>query len=447
MSKRPGYSERSTTGLSNLPALWRSEWAKKNLREVDPNWIIREWFGSARFAQYPLGLSGDTWLVIGGRGAGKTRVGAEWVNGLVRGLSPFSLSRYGQIALVGETFGDIREVMIGGASGIVTISRHDPPRYEVTRKRLLWSNGAVAQAFSAECPDGLRGPQFEAAWCDEIGKWRLAEECFDMLQFCMRLGSRPRQLITTTPRPTRLIKRLIADRSVDVTQMKTGDNAENLAAGFLRAVTERYAGTRLGRQEIDGELIADREDGLWTRATVEQAVAKPVGELQRIVVAVDPPASSGRSSDACGIIAAGLDERGHAIVLADETARELKPAGWAARAVRLYHRLGADCIVAETNQGGEMVASVIHSVEPAVPVRSVRAMRGKWLRAEPVAALYEQGRVHHLNTFAELEDEMCDFGPTGLSSDRSPDRVDALVWAVGELMLGRNAAPRIRDFD
>ncbi len=447
MSERQGLSRKLTTASSNSPKHWHRGWSRSNLQDVDANWLLREWIGRARLEQYPLKLERDTWLVIGGRGAGKTRVGAEWINGLVRGLSPFSLSRYGQIALIGETFGDVREVMIGGPSGIATISRHDRPRYEVSRRRLLWSNGAVAQAFSAECPDGLRGPQFEAAWCDEVGKWRLAEECFDMLQFCLRLGERPRQLITTTPRPVRLLKRLLDDPAVDVTRMKTGDNAKNLAAGFVSAITAQYAGTRLGRQEIDGEMIADREGGLWNRQALERAAGPPIGGLQRIVVAIDPPASSAKTSDACGIVAAGLDGRGHGIVLADDSARGLSPVQWATRAATLFHRLEADCIVAEVNQGGEMVASVIHSVDPEVPVRSVRAKRGKWLRAEPVAALYEQGRVRHAGSFAALEDEMCDFGPDGLSGGRSPDRVDALVWALSELMLGRTAAPRIRDFD
>lgn len=446
MNAQPPPSKKSTIALSSLLKRWHSEWSKNNLDETEADWSVREWFGSARFAQYPLGLLRDTWLVVGGRGAGKTRIGAEWVNGLVRGLSPFSLTRYGQIALVGETYADVREVMIGGLSGIASISRHDRPRYEVTRRRLLWSNGAVAQVFSAESPDALRGPQFEACWVDEICKWRLAEECFDMLQFCLRLGARPRQLITTTPRPIRLLKRLLVDPQVDVTRMRTADNAGYLASGFLKAINDRYAGTRLGRQEIDGELIADRDDGLWTRSMLEQSTGGPVGELRRIVVAVDPPAASGRSSDACGIVAAGLDERGHGIVLADQTRRGLKPGEWAATAIRLYHRLGADCLIAEVNQGGEMVSSVIRSVDPAVPVRPVWARRGKWLRAEPVAALYQQGRVHHSVSFPELEDEMCDFGADGMSAGRSPDRVDALVWAMSELMLGNSGAPRIRDF-
>jgi phage terminase large subunit-like protein len=339
----------------------------------------------------------------------------------------------------------VREVMIEGASGIVPISRHDRPRYEPTRRRLLWDNGAVAQAFSAEDPESLRGPQFEAAWCDELAKWRQADAVFDMLQFGLRLGERPRQLITTTPRPLPLLKRLIADPAVRVEHMRTGDNAENLAAEFIRAVERRYAGTRLGRQELDGELIEDREDALWSRTALEAVIAKPAG-LRRIVVAVDPPASSGRASNACGIVAAGLDRDGTAFVLADATVRAAKPSGWAAVAIGLYRRLEADCIVAEVNQGGDMVTSVLRTVDAAVPVKAVRARRGKWLRAEPVAALYAQGKVKHAGRFSALEDEMCDFGPDGLSGGRSPDRVDALVGAVTELLLrGGAAEPRVRD--
>ena len=385
---------------------------------------------------------------MGGRGSGKTRLGAEWVIALARGLPPFARpgDRHGLIALVGETLGDVREVMIDGASGIATVARDERPRYEASRRRLLWPSGAVAQAFSSEDPESLRGPQFAAAWCDELAKWKNAEATYDMLQFGLRLGERPRQLITTTPRPTRLMKRLLADPSMMLTKLGTHENRANLAPGFIEAIERRYAGTRLGRQELGGELIGDREDALWSRAMLEEAIVRDPAALRRIVVAVDPPASSRRTSDACGIVAAALDENGVAVVLADETVRAAKPRQWAARAIGLYHRLGADCLVVEVNQGGEMATAVLHTVDPAVPVKAVRASRGKWLRAEPVAALYQQGRVRHAGRFPELEDEMCDFGPDGLPGGRSPDRMDALVWAITELMAGTGAAPRIRDF-
>ena len=405
----------------------------------------------ARGSQYrpgwrPQGIARN-WLVVGGRGSGKTRLGAEWVNALVRGFAPFSpRARHMRIALVGETFADVREVMVDGPSGIASISRWNRPRYEPTRRRLLWDTGAVAQAFSSEDPESLRGPQFEAAWCDELAKWKNADACFDMLQFGLRLGEQPRQLVTTTPRPMPLFKRLLADPNFMVTRMRTEENAENLAEGFIEAVRERYAGTRLARQELDGELIEDRPDALWNRAMLEAAAgAATGGALRRIVVAVDPPATSRRTSDACGIVVAALDDNDRAVVLKDATLGAARPQDWAARAVSLYRHHEADCIVAEVNQGGDMVAAVLKTVDPAVPVREVRASRGKWLRAEPVAALYAQGRVVHAARMPELEDEMCDFGPDGLSGGRSPDRLDALVWAVHELLLGRARRPRIRN--
>lgn len=401
---------------------------------------------NARPQQYPLLGTKDVWLVIGGRGSGKTRLGAEWVNALARGFPPFAKRRHGLIALVGETMADVRDVMIEGPAGILAASRHDRPRFEISRRRLVWASGAVAQMFSSEDPESLRGPQFEAAWCDELGKWKHAEEVYDMLQFGLRLGARPVQLITTTPKPVPLIKKLLADTAVTVSRMRTDDNAENLAAGFLAAVRERYGGTRLGRQELDAELIEDRDGALWTRAMIDACCLPQDGEMRRIVVAVDPPAGSGPGSDACGIIAAGLDAAGRAVVLADASIEGAKPHEWARRALGLYEALKADCLLAEVNQGGEMVSSVLASVDPKVPVKRVRARRGKWLRAEPVAALYAAGKVRHAARMPALEDEMCDFGPSGLSGGRSPDRVDALVWAVSELMLAQAGEPRVREF-
>ena len=432
----------------------QSGWSRANLTADEAERALAEWFGRARSAQYPLqhpaATQPRTFLLVGGRGAGKTRTGAEWVNALVRGFPPFSHGPgkgplHGRVALVGETLGDVREVMIEGPGGIRAIARGERPRFEAGRRRLVWANGAVAQMFSAEDPDSLRGPQFDAAWCDEIAKWRQDEATFDMLQFGLRLGVEPRQIVTTTPKPTPLMKRLLADPATLVRRMRTDENAKNLAAGFVAAMHDRYGGTRLGRQELDGELVDEREDALWSRAMLERAYTKEVPELGRIVVAVDPPASSRTTSDACGIVAAGLAPDGDVAVIADATVRAAKPQDWAAAAVALYRRLAADCLVAEVNQGGEMVAAVIRTVDPAVSVKAVRARRGKWLRAEPVAALYEQGKVKHAGRFPELEDEMCDFGPAGLSSGRSPDRVDALVWAIHELTGTARPEPRVRD--
>ena len=385
--------------------------------------------------------------MTGGRGSGKTRLGAEWVNALVRGLPPFArdMQRYGRIALIGETLADVREVMIDGVSGIVAVARQGRPEFEATRRRLVWPSGAVAQMFSAEDPESLRGPQFDAAWCDELAKWKNAQACFDMLQFCMRVGPRPMQLITTTPRPTKLVKRLLTDGVFAVTRLRTQANERNLAGGFVAALKRRYEGTRLGRQELGGELIEEREDALWSRAMLEAAALDDCPELCRIVVAVDPPASAKKSSDACGIVAAGLAGDGIVVVLADATVSAARPQDWAGAAVALYHRLEADCLVAEVNQGGDMVSAVIRAADASVPVKPVRARRGKWIRAEPVAMLYQQGRVRHAGRFAALEDEMCDFGANGLANGRSPDRVDALVWAVTELMRGAGAGPRVRE--
>ncbi|WP_256473335.1 DNA-packaging protein [Phyllobacterium sp. 21LDTY02-6] len=406
--------------------------------------VEREWPLRARPGQLPPGHDWHTWLVLGGRGSGKTRMGAEWVNGIANGLAIVGQGHYRHIALIGETFADAREVMVDGPSGIMAAARCERPRFEATRRRLLWQNGATASLFSSEDPDSLRGPQFDAAWCDELAKWKHAEATWDMLQFGLRLGRRPRQMITTTPRPLPLLKKLLADGSVAVRRMRTEDNREFLAPGFLGHIRGLYGNTRLGRQELDAEMLEDRPGALWSRLAMEQAFSSAVPELRRIVVALDPPASSTHRSDACGIVAAGIDETGTGWVLADETFAPAKPHEWARRAIALYHRLEADLIVAEVNQGGDMVASVIAAQDDAVPVRSVRANRGKLLRAEPVAALYEQGRVRHAARFPALEDEMCDFAHDGLSAGRSPDRVDALVWALSELFARRGDGPRIR---
>jgi phage terminase large subunit-like protein len=387
------------------------------------------------------GLPWTTWLMLGGRGAGKTRAGAEWVRRLAHA------GEGARIALVGETLADARAVMVEGVSGLLAV--HPPcarPRYEPSKRQVTWGSGAVAQLFSAEDPESLRGPQFSAAWCDELGKWRRPQETWDMLQFGLRLGEAPRQVVTTTPRPTPLIKALLQDARTAVTRVATAANAANLAPSFLEAVVGRYRGTRLGRQELDAEILDDRPDSLWPRALIEKARVRAAPELSRVVVAVDPPASSGPHADACGIVVAGLGVDGRAYVLADATREHARPLDWARSVTAAYHAHEADRIVVEVNQGGDMVETVLRQVEPSVPVKPVRAMRGKVLRAEPVAALYEQGRVGHVGAFPALEDEMSDFGPDGLSGLSSPDRVDALVWALTELCLRAAPAPRVRTF-
>ena len=401
------------------------------------------WLSKARAAQLPPQGDWRQWLIIGGRGSGKTRAGAEWVNAMAAGEPPFALKAHGRIGLLAETLADAREVMIDGESGLLAVAGYPRPVFEASRRRLVFANGAIAQIFSSEDPDALRGYQFDLAWGDELAKWVHGEACFDNLQLALRLGDDPRALFTTTPRPIPLLKRLMADRQTVTTHMTTAENAGNLAPGFLAAMTERYGGTRLGRQELDGQILAAREDALFDLSKIERERCALPADLQRIVVAVDPPATSTARSDACGIVAAGRCADGTIYVIADRSRRRAKPHEWAGAAISLYQALNADRIVAEVNQGGDMVEAVIRAASPDTPFQAVRASRGKWLRAEPVAALYERGRVRHAGRFPELEDEMADFGPDGLSGGRSPDRLDALVWAVNAL-AGGSEAPRIR---
>ena len=421
------------------------------LSESEAEEMLFCWESYCRRNQRAPGIAADgadwtIWLILGGRGAGKTRTGAEWVRGAALGHPGICEPRAGRIALVGETYAAVRDVMVEGPSGILSVhrGRADRPIWTPTLRRLSWPNGAVAHAFSSEDPDGLRGPQFDAAWADELAKWRHPEETWDMLQFALRLGVSPREVVTTTPKPIPLLKRLLAEPRVIVRRSKTQENAENLAPGFLKTVVGRYAGTRLGRQELDGEIVEDRDDALWSREQLEAARTGAAPDLVRVVVAVDPPASSGSRAASCGIVAAGIDAAGIGHVLADASLSQVKPAEWAARAVATYRRWHADALVVEANQGGEMVAAIIREVDPQLPVVTVHATRGKYLRAEPVALLYEQGRVRHVGAFPDLEDEMCDFGLSGLSSGRSPGRLDALVWALTKLMLTGRAEPRIR---
>ena len=414
--------------------------------------IFNSWQSKARLDQLPPERARDgtpwtAWVVIGGRGAGKTRTGAEWIKGVMLGEPPFAATPVGRMALIAENAAEAREIMIEGVSGIMSVhGKVNRPLWEPSRKRLQWPNGAIAYVFSAEDPESLRGPQFECAWLDEFAKWRYAQETFDMLQFGLRLGAHPRQVITTTPRPSPLITRLLNDPRSAVSRAATIANAENLAPDFLRKIVARYSGTRLGRQELDGELLEDSPDALWSRVALDALREEgPAGGLVRIVVAVDPPASSSKRADNCGIIAAGIDDNGIVHVLEDLTQSAARPSKWARAAIGLYHKWEADQLVAEVNQGGEMVAAVIKEADDGVPVTMVRATRGKYLRAAPVAQLYEQNRVHHAGMFRELEDEMCSFGPDGLPGGKSPDRLDALVWAITALALGKRAPePRMR---
>nr|WP_083649619.1 terminase family protein [Salaquimonas pukyongi] len=405
----------------------------------------RDWPVFLHDPQRPPEGDWRTWLALGGRGAGKTRTGAEWLTGIVHEDPHYLADSAGRIALIGETFQDVRQVMIEGQSGLLSVQRKDrKPQWMPSRRLLQWHNGAVAQVFSANDPDGLRGNQFGLAWCDELAKWPYLEATWNMLQFCLRLGASPRQLVTTTPRPLRLLKKLVADPNTAVTRSATLDNRHHLASSFLAFVTGEYGGTRLGRQEIEGEIIEQAEGALWRLDAIDALRLKHAPPLMRIVIAVDPPASSSQTSDACGIVAAGKAADGICYVLADATLESARPEEWANAVACLYRRLDADCVVAEVNQGGEMVRSVLMQADASLPVHMVRASRGKWLRAEPVAMLYARGRVRHAGTFRQLEDQMCDFTADGLAGGRSPDRLDALVWALHELVLKNRGEPKIR---
>jgi phage terminase large subunit-like protein len=352
------------------------------------------------------------------------------------------------VALVAETAADARDVMTGdgkpasdptAGSGILQVHpKAFRPTYEPSKRRLTWPNGAIATLYNAVEPDQLRGPNHDAAWCDELAKWAYAQETWDNLQFGLRQGSNPRCLVTTTPRPLKIIKDMLAERGTVVTVGSTYDNSANLAPSFLARLKRIYEGTRLGRQELEADLLEDVDGALWSREVIDRGRVKTVPALRRIVVAIDPAASSGEDSDETGIIVAGRGEDNGFYVLADVSGR-YAPHEWAATAVRAFRQWRADRIVAERNNGGEMVEATIRMVDADVPVTTVWASRGKVARAEPVSALYEQGRAHHVGAFPALEDQMCamtaDFDAR--SAGYSPDRCDALVWAATELVVER----------
>ncbi len=388
-----------------------------------------------------------TWLVLAGRGFGKTRCGSEWIREQVRAGAM-------RLHLIAPTASDARDVMVEGESGVLSVCwagdktyAGEPigrPSYEPSKRRLTWANGAVATLFSAEEPERLRGPQAEAMWCDELAAWKYLRETWDMAMFGLRLGDRPRTCITTTPKPLPLVKEIAKDERTVITRGSTFDNASNLAPTFLKAIKDKYEGTRLGRQELNAEILDDLPGALWTREMIDKGRVRKLPDLQRIVVAVDPSGTKGQSDDGdeIGIVVAGKGVDGRAYVLADRTCK-LSPDGWGRRAVDAYHGrwsetpdlVKADRLVAERNFGGAMVEHVIRTIDKSVSFKEVTASRGKVARAEPVAALYEQGRVSHVGSFSELEDQMCQIAPEGFVGEGSPDRADALVWALTELML------------
>lgn len=414
-------------------------------------WLFEFW---ALPHQLPPEGAWKTWVIMGGRGAGKTRAGAEWVRAQVEGAGPLDAGRASRVALVAETLDQAREVMVFGDSGILACSPPDRrPEWSATRRQLTWANGAVAQIFSAHEPDALRGPQFDAAWVDELAKWKKGQEAWDQLQFALRLGRDPQQIVTTTPQNVPVLKAILKHPSTVMTHAPTEANRAYLAKSFLDEVSARYGGTRLGRQELDGILVDEVEGALWTTAMLEGARGEIPLRLSRIVVAVDPPVTDGPAADECGIVVVGVQAEGapsawRAVVLEDASVRG-SPVEWARAAVAAVTRHGADRIVAEVNQGGDLVEQMIRQQDQFVPFKAVHASRGKVARAEPVAALYEQGRVVHVRGLAALEDQMCLMSRNGYRGKGSPDRVDALVWALSELMLmpglAYSGAPRLRN--
>lgn len=401
-------------------------WARPEQLEPDGNW--------------------NTWVALAGRGWGKTRAGAEWVRHRIRSGDKI-------VHCVAPTKGDVRRVMVEGDSGLLNVcwegdetyrGKHIGfPVWSPTNNSLTWENGAKAVFFSAEDPERLRGPQAYSAWCDELCAWRNAQDTWDMMMFGLRLGRHPKVFVTTTPKTTKLIRTILSDENTVVSKGSTYDNAANLAGTFLDAVRKTYEGTRLGRQELYAEILDEASDALWSRATLAKCEIErdELPPLSRVVVAVDPAVTTNEESDMTGIIVAGIDVNGIAYIIEDHTGR-YTPQEWAAKTVELYHEHMADRVVAERNQGGEMVRHTLHTEDPNLPIRLVHASRGKMARAEPVSALYEQERVKHVRGLNDLEDQMVTWSPLGKIG--SPDRLDAMVWAVTDLVLSGYAKPMLK---
>ncbi|WP_068092935.1 DNA-packaging protein [Novosphingobium rosa] len=437
-------TDRRLDWLLNLPAKERlaqlSRLSPEELGAMAYDWPL--W---ARANQLPPKGDWRLWLVMAGRGFGKTRMGSEWVRMVAQGDS------MARIALVAASLGEARSVMVEGESGILACSPpRRRPRFEPSLRRLVWPNGAVATLYSAAEPDSLRGPQHSHAWCDEIAKWdnsaSRAELAWDNMLMGLRLGESPQTMATTTPRAVPLLNRLLKDEDAIITRGRTKDNRANLPERFIRETRASLGSVLLARQELDGEMLLDHAGALWTRALIESCrEAVPAAPPARMVVGVDPPASA--EGDACGIVVVALGQDGIARVLADASVTRPSPERWARAVAETAALWNADRVVAEANQGGAMVESVLRAASIALPLRLVHATRGKSARAEPIAALYEAGRVRHCGQFAALEDELCGLitGGAYQGPGRSPDRADAAVWALTELMLGTSPGPRVRD--
>ena len=427
-------AEMSEGDLIALAYDWHGEFARP--KQFPPGHPQHECPGCATRGNDPDWF---VWLMNMGRGAGKTRPGAETIRDWER-------QGYRRFALVGETAADCRDVMVEGESGILSVyPPSERPLYEPSKRRITWKSGAMATLFSGEKPDQLRGPQFDKAWVDELAKYKYPQDTWDNLMFGLRLGDNPQAVVTTTPRPIPIIKTLLADASCHVTTGSTYENADNLAPQFLALIREKYEGTRLGRQELEAEILEDVEGALWTLVAIDALRVRSAPELRRIVVSVDPSVNETGDRDECGIVVAGIgpcscrgQEEMHGFVLED-LSDHLSPNAWAQRAVAAYRTQKADRIIAEKNNGGALVEVNVRTVDANVPYEAVHASVGKRTRAEPVSALYEQGKVHHVGQHAKLEDEMCSWVP--LTGQPSPGRMDALVWAISKLMLGETRHP------
>ena len=403
-------------------------------RELQERWTFHAHGGQLE----PAGGDWRVWVIRAGRGFGKTRAGAEWVTEVAR------RNKAARIALVGATAGDVRKVMIEGPSGLLQVARaHETLRWSAVKGEVHFPSGAIATVYSARAGEQLRGPEHHAAWCDELAKWRNGEVAWNNLMLGLRLGDEPKVLVTTTPRAVALFQRIVAGRTTMQTGGRSGDNP-NVPAAFLEAIAEQFGASNFGRQEIDGELIGEVEGALWSRALLQQCRVAATAPVARVVVGVDPSVGGGEG-DTCGIVVAalGTDDRGY--VLADASLAAA-PDRWAARVAEVAELHGADRVVAEANQGGKLVSEVLRAADRRLPVKLVHATRGKAARAEPVATLYASGRVHHVGMFPALEDELCGVMAGGRyeGPGRSPDRADALVWGLTELMLGKRARAGVR---
>lgn len=396
-----------------------------NLSDEEAQELLYDWELSARDEQLLPEGNWQAWLIIAGRGFGKTRTGAETMREWIK-TNPI-------VNIIGATADDARDIMIEGESGILAVCPlNERPLYKAAKRQLEWPNGARTLIFTADEPDRLRGKQHMKLWCDELAAWRYPES-WDQAMFGLRLGDNPQAVVTTTPRPIKIVRDLMKDPSTHITRGTTYDNRINLAPSFFNTIITKYEGTRLGRQELNAEILDDNPNALWKRERIDELRIFKAPELRRIVVGVDPSVTSLKTSDETGIVIAGIGYDEHGYVL-DDLSLIATPDGWGREAVKGYHARGADRLIAEVNNGGDLVEMVIRTIDPTISYKKVHASRGKAKRAEPIAALYEQGKVHHVGSFPKMEDQMCAYDPEDEHGD-SPDRMDALVWALTELML------------